>query len=333
MICLNCGKEFTGHKRKFCNPKCNIKYKHLKRSFKNLHGPVIPRSIRYPKKHKKPDFIAICPCCGKTIKGRVRIYCNRACMTKYRRRLRSGDDISVYVAPKQFKPATVAVCPICFSRFKVKSWRKCELGVSKKKRFCSKACSGARRTLIASEVNALRRIKSNHDRSLLESQILHDSHVTVRREYLDFSHAKCLRFNCYNCGQTLDFNTVDCSKKKCKDCKKKTLSNIRKSADRATRRRRKDKGRAEYYGVEYEPISRLKVFNKYKWKCAQCGVDTPKDKRGSYDDDAPELDHVIPISRGGPHLYANVQLLCRACNGAKSNTIIDGRGQYGLKLA
>lgn len=36
--------------------------------------------------------------------------------------------------------------------------------------------------------------------------------------------------------------------------------------------------------------------------------------------DAWELDHVIPLSLGGPHCYANTAVACVACNRAKNNT-------------
>ncbi|UJR81468.1 HNH endonuclease [Sandaracinus amylolyticus] len=32
------------------------------------------------------------------------------------------------------------------------------------------------------------------------------------------------------------------------------------------------------------------------------------------------LDHVVPLARGGRHVLANVQLLCRACNQRKGCT-------------
>ena len=42
-------------------------------------------------------------------------------------------------------------------------------------------------------------------------------------------------------------------------------------------------------------------------------------RRGTRYSNAPELDHRVPISKGGTHLYTNVQCACRDCNGKKSN--------------
>lgn len=70
-----------------------------------------------------------------------------------------------------------------------------------------------------------------------------------------------------------------------------------------------------------ESVSPMKVFKQANWKCQWCGVDTPREKRGTYEDCAPELDHIIPLSRGGSHTYANVQCLCRKCNGRKGDKI------------
>jgi 5-methylcytosine-specific restriction endonuclease McrA len=67
-----------------------------------------------------------------------------------------------------------------------------------------------------------------------------------------------------------------------------------------------------------ELVDPFRVFDRDSWRCRRCGVDTPKAKRGTYDDDAPELDHIHPLSKGGAHSYANTQCLCRRCNGAKA---------------
>lgn len=69
-----------------------------------------------------------------------------------------------------------------------------------------------------------------------------------------------------------------------------------------------------------ERIDPYEVFNRDKWKCQLCGIRTPLSKRGSYDDNAPELDHIIPLSRGGLHTWTNVQCACRKCNGKKFNS-------------
>lgn len=90
-------------------------------------------------------------------------------------------------------------------------------------------------------------------------------------------------------------------------------------AKRRNQRVGKLKRAARLRGVHSEAVDPFKVFDRDQWRCKLCGVKTPKAKRGTYDDDAPELDHIIPLSRGGPHSYLNTQCACRRCNGAKSD--------------
>ena len=71
-----------------------------------------------------------------------------------------------------------------------------------------------------------------------------------------------------------------------------------------------------------EEVNPYKVFHAARWMCQICGIDTPRKKRGTYDDDAPELDHIRPLAKGGEHSYANTQCLCRKCNGSKSDNFI-----------
>lgn len=71
-----------------------------------------------------------------------------------------------------------------------------------------------------------------------------------------------------------------------------------------------------------ENVDPFKVFDRDRWRCQLCGVKTPKSKRGTYGDDAPELDHIIPLAKGGEHSYRNTQCACRKCNGLKSDSIM-----------
>lgn len=85
--------------------------------------------------------------------------------------------------------------------------------------------------------------------------------------------------------------------------------------------------RARERGVNSERFDPIAVLARDRWRCQLCGVKTPQAKRGSIDDNAPELDHIVPLSKGGGHTQANTQCLCRRCNGVKSDA---ARGQLGL---
>lgn len=74
-------------------------------------------------------------------------------------------------------------------------------------------------------------------------------------------------------------------------------------------------------GVAVETVNPFKVLRRDGWRCQLCGIATPERLRGTYDDRAPEVDHIVPISKGGEHSYRNTQCACRKCNLAKSGNI------------
>ena len=95
-----------------------------------------------------------------------------------------------------------------------------------------------------------------------------------------------------------------------------------------TEHKRKDKRiykykrRAKLKGLKTEVVNPELIFSRDSWKCQACGCDTPKELRGTLNDNAPELDHVTPLALGGEHTELNTQCLCRVCNilkGDKSN--------------
>jgi hypothetical protein len=78
-------------------------------------------------------------------------------------------------------------------------------------------------------------------------------------------------------------------------------------------------------GAAYEPISFWKVYERDGGICQVCLKEPPKELRGSTSDmRAPTLGHVIPLSQGGGHTYANVQLECLGCNLSKGNKLPEG---------
>lgn len=96
-------------------------------------------------------------------------------------------------------------------------------------------------------------------------------------------------------------------------------SECRGQAQKAYRRIEKAKRKAVIVAATIERVDPFKVFDRDGWRCQLCGIETPKAKRGSYENDAPELDHIIPLSKGGEHSYKNTQCACRRCNGLKGD--------------
>lgn len=88
-------------------------------------------------------------------------------------------------------------------------------------------------------------------------------------------------------------------------------------SDRYRKRIDDMKRRAVKRAARVEAVDPFKVFERDRWKCQLCGVRTLRRLRGSSDDRAPELDHIVPLAKSGDHSYRNTQCACRACNRAK----------------
>lgn len=107
---------------------------------------------------------------------------------------------------------------------------------------------------------------------------------------------------CANCGESFsprDARHVGCSV----ECGLKISSRVGANARRARLR-----------GSFVERVDPIEVFERDKWRCQLCSIKTPKSLRGKSKPNAPHLDHIIPLARGGEHSYRNTQCLCRTCN-------------------
>lgn len=82
------------------------------------------------------------------------------------------------------------------------------------------------------------------------------------------------------------------------------------------------KRRARLRGADRENIDPFEIFERDKWRCHICGVRTLKSLRGTRQDRAPELDHILPLSKGGPHTRLNTACACRRCNVAKGDKVL-----------
>lgn len=103
---------------------------------------------------------------------------------------------------------------------------------------------------------------------------------------------------------------------------------VRRQQDRRARKARavrygwndSNRARARRNGVAYETVSTPAVFRRDHYRCGICGGQTDPDAKVP-DPRAPTLDHIVPMSMGGPHLYSNVQCACFECNWRKGASL------------
>lgn len=86
------------------------------------------------------------------------------------------------------------------------------------------------------------------------------------------------------------------------------LERVREGSRRraARRRARQDVSEAEWYSL------RAEAFERDGYACTYCG-----------DTDGPhEVDHVVPLSRGGASTIENLTVACRSCNASKKDKLV-----------
>lgn len=99
---------------------------------------------------------------------------------------------------------------------------------------------------------------------------------------------------------------------------------------RSSKRAARLVGKARKRAATVEPVNPTRVFERDGWKCHLCGGLTARERRGTYHPKAPELDHIVPLSKGGEHSYRNTACAHRKCNADKSDTVM---GQPSLLAA
>jgi len=226
----------------------------------------------------------ICKGCGKEFIPKVNdrlSYCSRECFFKTRKQRASEHQKERIEERIAEKANRRKICKVCGKEFKP----------IRNENYCSNIC---------------RRQKKR--------QRWHDKYAEPRKQKKISAYIPRI-FRCKQCGEDViteygDTNSSFCSKR-CSDryFRKHGLAS-------ACSNHRK---RARHYGCLYEWVNAKRILDRDNWHCRICGKSTPRELRGTIKSNAPELDHIIPLSRGGSHTYSNLQCVCRACNIRKSN--------------
>jgi len=91
-------------------------------------------------------------------------------------------------------------------------------------------------------------------------------------------------------------------------------------AGKAVGRKGSQKHRALKMGVECEVFDPKEIFERDGYRCQLCGKKTRPDYKNPNHPLYPNLDHIVPLSKGGSHTRLNTQCLCRQCNITKNNS-------------
>lgn len=104
--------------------------------------------------------------------------------------------------------------------------------------------------------------------------------------------------------------------------RRKARAEGREAPDAWSERRKANyhKRRAQKLGTQVEDLRPVDIYERDIWLCGLCL--TPVDPDCAWPDPmSPSLDHIRPLSLGGPHTYENVQLAHLVCNVSKGNRV------------
>ncbi len=284
-----------------------------------------------------------CLFCGQTISSRLkeRKFCGHACMGKYRTRNR-----------KQY----VCVCANCgtiwHTDVKQRNNRYCSaecvqfVRVSKALRYrqihcrqCSTLFYPRQKSHVLCSMVCVRVVRSagkvvrDQQRVFARQEMaLSRASATAKRQSekdAEAARAKAVRAAkcgpCW-CGKPLTPGRAGRIRRYCsRACYQKE---VRKRCGRkrgGPTRGKKHTSRARRYGVPYcGDIKSEQVYERDGWICRLCGQKVSRKLLGLNLNDAPAVDHIIPLSvQGSPgHVWSNVQCSHRICNSRKSNRVV-----------
>lgn len=122
----------------------------------------------------------------------------------------------------------------------------------------------------------------------------------------------------YTCAECGTEHAPAYADKKTRFCSRACMRRYSKRINKE-RYGRNHRQRARRAGVAYEPVNVKRVYERDGWMCGICGGKIAKDKKAPHPR-SPSIDHIIPLSLGGPHTYDNVQAAHFGCNSMKGNS-------------
>lgn len=282
--CIVCGELFLPYQKRsvVCSQDCRL-----------VHVANNSRA-----KWQTKDYPEInCRICNTAFKPRQRNskYCSRKCSSnkpKYR----------------------IVICIQCKDEIKRFSHRSRDAGLC-----CSRECGFKWQAFIKSEIRALRRIaENNKPKPIVDAHVVGE--IMAVKQIARRARASRL---CKHCGEIVYSKYVSVHP----TCRKEYVSFKKeqyKQTDsyKQTKKAAKSRRKALERGARFaDPIKPDFILERDKYRCYICGIKTPKNLRGTCEDNAPEIDHIIPLSKGGLHVESNLRCACRKCNGAKSDSV------------
>jgi len=257
------------------------------------------------KRGPKPKDYGVCAVCGKPLNKDQGKYCSRACMWESQRKIRA----------EASEAKRRRVCETCGKTF-IMHWQsgKANRGEVKEGRFCSNKCKWeAQRKPVESR--------------LIEKRTWHCKICGKEMStYGVYCSDECRKGNARRKARASNSAKKQLKERPCKECgkmfvpeygnkRRKYCSDI--CLHRSMKRQRRQKERARMRNVKVETVNAMRVFKRDGWYCQLCGKKLNPKHKGTIKDNAPELDHIIPLSKGGEHSYRNTQCACRRCNREK----------------
>lgn len=252
-----------------------------------------------------------CAECGKELTGKHKSkYCSRDCMWVYQRRERA-------IASEAKR---TRICETCGKEFVMPYMSgKAKRGEIQSGLYCSRKCRWD--AIRKPEIKKVWHCKVCGNEMSVYAVYCSDRCRKEKANRESFNRSKSKKVlkarPCNECGKLF---IPEYGNKRRMFCSKECLS-------KSMRRIRKHKDRARLKMVKVESVDPMKVFIRDGWRCQLCGKKLKRPDRGTYKDCAPELDHIVPLSKGGEHSYQNTQCACRKCNGDKAG---EERGQLRL---
>jgi len=348
-ICIWCGKAWEGRRKKYCSRACQLaEHEALKARQRRSPARIYPLNI--------------CTECGKEWRGRKQRYCGVECKRKAgnaRQKQRSRDKGARPVEQWREEQRQKAIerdsctCEQCGTIFEYRAGGNTTEGSG---RFCSNKCKGEWRSLSAgpwlldgqlvygkeNRQNGVRigSICNIHFKTCKQCDKLFVGHKYKRSDYcsevcrvtyltqysIEYEKKKKEQKNPYVCKWCEEVFIAPYGSKRrifCSDICIKQYRNFYKKKRKGFYGNHRQ--RARHYGVEYQRIKDIDILKRDKWTCCYCGCKMSKELRGTYKPNSPEIDHIIPMSKGGPHIESNLVCSCRECNNLKSDTTAEGQ--------